>query len=127
MSKDLVRLMHVLFPTAAPSAGGGLWRPAADVYQTRRGWLVKLDLAGVRPDEVRIEVQGRLLRIRGARRDCAVEEGCQYYQMEIAYSSFERTLELPCDLERADVSTDYRDGMLLVLIRTEASGDSQQR
>jgi HSP20 family protein len=127
MSKDLVRLMHVLFPTAAPSTGAGLWRPAADVYQTRRGWLVKLDLAGVRPEDVRVEVQGRQLRIRGSRRDCAIEEGCQYYQMEIAYSSFERILEMPCDLEPTNVSTDYRDGMLLVLIRTEAPGDPQQR
>jgi HSP20 family protein len=127
MSKDLVRLMHVLFPTAAPATGSGLWRPAADVYQTRRGWLVKLDLAGVRPEDVTVEVQGRLLRVRGARRDCTVEENCQYYQMEIAYSSFERTLELPCDLERASISTDYRDGMLLVLIRTEATGDPQHR
>jgi HSP20 family protein len=125
MAKDLVRLMHVFFPANAPSSTAGLWRPAADVYQTRRGWLVKFDLAGVRPQDISIQVEGRHLVVRGARRDCAVEEGCHYYQMEISYSSFERTLEIPCDLERADISTDYRDGMLLVLIRTEASREPQ--
>jgi HSP20 family protein len=126
MAKDTVRLMHVLFPTTGPVSASGLWRPAADVYQTRRGWLVKFDLAGVRPQDITIKAEGRRLIIRGARRDCAVEEGCQYYQMEISYSSFERTLELPCDLERADISTDYRDGMLLVLIPTEASREPQR-
>jgi HSP20 family molecular chaperone IbpA len=36
--------------------------------------------------------------------------------MEIAYSHFERSLELPCDLERADITTEFHDGMLLVRI-----------
>jgi HSP20 family molecular chaperone IbpA len=38
--------------------------------------------------------------------------------MEIAYSRFERVLELPCDLGRAEIETTYRDGMLFVHIRT---------
>jgi HSP20 family protein len=37
--------------------------------------------------------------------------------MEIAYSRFERSVELPCNLDRADITTEYRDGMLLVRIR----------
>jgi HSP20 family molecular chaperone IbpA len=41
--------------------------------------------------------------------------------MEIAYSDFERSLELPCDLGRADITTEYRDGILLVRIATEAT------
>jgi HSP20 family protein len=126
MPKDMVRLMHALFLPAVETRPGGLWHPAADVYQTRRGWLVKLDLAGVRPEDVIVEVRGRQLRVRGTRRDCTVEEGCQYYQMEIAYSTFERTLELPCALDSANVSTDYRDGMLLIhALCTETQGESR--
>jgi HSP20 family protein len=125
MAKDVVRLMHALFLPAVESRGQGAWRPAADVYQTRRGWIVKFDLAGVRPEDVTAEVRGRQLRVRGTRRDCSVEEGCHYYQMEIAYSRFERTLELPCDLERAEIDTEFRDGMLFVQIHcTESPGES---
>ena len=39
--------------------------------------------------------------------------------MEIAYSHFERTLQLPGDLEQANVQAEYRDGMLLVRIGKE--------
>ncbi len=125
MAKDLVRIMHALFLPAVETRSGGLWRPAADVYQTRRGWLVKLDLAGVRPEDIRVEVRGRQLRVSGTRRDCSIEEGCQYYQMEIAYSTFERTLELPCELERGNVNTEYRDGMLFIhVLCPETSGES---
>jgi len=115
MPRDLIRLMHALL-LSGPSPLAAPWSPAADVYKTPDGWLVKFDLAGVRPEDLSVEVRGRQLRVRGTRRDCTVEEGCQYYQMEIAYSSFERTLELPCDLGRANVSTEYRDGMLYVLV-----------
>ena len=55
----------------------------------------------------------------GARRDCSLEEGCSYYRMEIAYSHFQRSLELPCDLSRCRITTDYRAGMLHVHIITE--------
>ena len=48
-----------------------------------------------------------------------MQEGCRHYRMEINYSQFERGVELPCDLERTDIRTDYRDGMLYVRIRTE--------
>jgi HSP20 family protein len=126
MPNDMIRLMHALFLPAAGPCPEGWWCPAADVYRTRKGWLVKLDLAGVRPEDVSLEVKGRHMRVRGTRRDCAIEEGCRYYQMEIAYSHFERTLEVPCDLERADISTEYRDGMLLVHIAPEVSGEPQR-
>jgi HSP20 family protein len=123
MSKDLVRLMHALFLPAALPCSEGSWCPAADVYRTREGWLVKLDLAGVRLEDVTLEVHGPRMRVRGIRRDCTIQEGHHYYQMEIAYSTFERNLQLPCDLERADIATDYHDGMLLVHIIPEASGE----
>jgi HSP20 family molecular chaperone IbpA len=39
--------------------------------------------------------------------------------MEISYSAFERCMELPCDLQTADITSEYRDGMLVVRIATE--------
>jgi HSP20 family protein len=125
MPKDLIRLMHALFLPGAGSCREGLWCPAADVYRTRTGWLVKFDLAGVRAEDIDLEVHGNRMRLRGTRRDHATQEGGRYYQLEISYSDFERVLTLPCDLQRADVSTEYRDGMLLVHIKPEAPGESQ--
>jgi len=95
------------------------WRPAADIYRTRRGWLVKFDLAGVRPQEIELVASGRQLTVRGLRRDCTLEEGCRYHSLEISYNRFERTLELPCPLDAAQITTDYRDGMLLVQLEME--------
>jgi HSP20 family protein len=101
-------------------AGRGLecvWRPAADVYRTRDGWLVKFDLAGVDPSEIRVSLGGGRLTIAGVRRDLLVQEGCSSYSLEISYSRFERSLDLPLDTQSMQLRTEYRDGMLLVWLQ----------
>jgi HSP20 family molecular chaperone IbpA len=105
-------------PAAASFADVG-WRPAADLYRTRTGWLAKFDLAGVRPEDIRLEAEGHILRVQGIRRDYALEEGCHYHRLEIAYSHFERQVEFPISLEEASITTEYQAGMLLVRIQTE--------
>jgi HSP20 family molecular chaperone IbpA len=102
-----------------PAAGAFLevtWRPAADIYRTPGGWLAKFDLAGVRPEEVRVEVHGRCLSVQGVRRDWVIEEGCHYHSLEIVYSPFERRLEFPVSLEQASIRTEHQFGMFLVRV-----------
>jgi HSP20 family protein len=119
MPKDLIRLMNALFLPATEACEFDRWRPSMDVYRTRDGWLVKFELAGVRPEDMDLEVLGSRMTLRGVRRDRTPKEECRCFQMEIAYNRFERTLQLPCQLDRADIATEYRDGMLLVRIETK--------
>lgn len=90
------------------------WQPLADVYRGSNEWLIKFDLAGVRIEDVELRVNGRRLIIQGLRRDRSILEGHQAYSMEIAYNRFQRVVELPCDIEQADIVTEYDNGMLLV-------------
>jgi HSP20 family protein len=126
MAEDLIRLMQRLFLHGEHAVGPGPWRPAVDVYQTSDGWLVKYDLAGVRPDDVSLAVQGRRLTVRGCRRDCCVGETCGQYQMEIAYSHFERIVALPEEVEPARLAAEFRDGMLLVRLYRARPGGAQR-
>lgn len=90
--------------------------PRADVYRTPSGWVVKFDLAGVRPQDVELEASGSVIRIAGVRRDRFIERGYRHHSMEISYSRFERTLRLPCVCEGASITTEYVDGLLIVTI-----------
>lgn len=125
MSKDLIRLMHALFLPGAEACQDAPWRPNMDVYRTTTGWLVKFELAGVRAEDIDLMVLGSRMTLRGVRRDSVLESARSnlsappvHYRMEIGYSRFERTVELPCDLKQASISTEYRDGLLLVRIDT---------
>jgi HSP20 family protein len=102
-----------LFFISAEAGAAMAWRPSADIYRTPEGWVVKMELAGVRPEDINVLTSGSALYVSGVRRDWFVEEGWSHYSMEIAYDRFERAIELPLDLEQANISIEYRDGLLL--------------
>ena len=96
---------------------GHLWNPAADVYRSEDGWMVKVDLAGICADELELVLDDSLLRIRGCRRDTFYREGFTYQQMEITYSRFEKTIQFPCSIDGTSLAHDYRDGFLIINLR----------
>ena len=98
---------------------GRLWCPAADVYRTTDGWIVKVDLAGIKPSDVEVTVDGDVLRVSGSRRDGTCGEGVSHYQLEITYSRFEKMIQFPRSIEHVKVERDYRDGLLTLRLREE--------
>ena len=99
------------------------WQPPVDIYRTPSGWVLKFDLAGVRADELSVVAEGSRIRVRGSRRDRLVERGWSHHSIEISYSQFERTVNVPCDADTMSMSTEYVDGMLLVKLEaTTRSG-----
>jgi len=116
---DLLRLTRRLRLSRRESLQPLRWRPAADIYRTREGWLVKVELAGVREQDVDIAAGGRWLTIRGRRCDRECVQAGKSYALEIAYSRFQRVVEFPTSLEGARMTTELRNGMLLIRIVTE--------
>jgi HSP20 family protein len=119
MGRDVVQFVSLFYSAGVEQTPE--WRPATDVYRTPEGWLVKIELAGVRPEDVELTARGRALRVRGRRRDCCLEPGSRQVHMEIAYHRFDRQVELPEDLQQAAFDTEFRDGMLLVRVRRGAN------
>ena len=106
---------------AADARSGSSWQPAVDVYQSGNAWLIKADLAGVDPDNIAIRLAGRRVTISGARVDGPCETDQRCYLMEISYNRFERSIELPCAVDGARVTTDYRNGLLLIHLSLESA------
>lgn len=101
----------------SPPRAAQEWQPAVDIYRADGGWILKFDIAGVRLDDVHVQVRARTVTVSGVRRDWLMEDaGCRHYSMEITYSRFQRSIELPDDLNTANIGLDYRDGILLVRI-----------
>jgi HSP20 family protein len=117
MARSIERYLRLMPKTQSTRMAGRLWYPAADVYRTRDGWIVKVELAGVCPEELTVEIGGDSLRVSGCRRDEVHTETVSYHQLEITYSRFEKTIRFPCIIEGARVSTGYRDGLLTINLR----------
>jgi len=96
-----------------------IWQPPIDIYQEEQGWLVKMELAGVRSTDVDISIVGDNLLIRGKRKDFTIQRNQKIYSMEIAYSQFQRSIGFPGDLGNVEIITDFRDGMIFVHLKME--------
>jgi HSP20 family protein len=118
MAKSIERYLRMMPKARGVRCVEHLWYPAADVYRTSGGWVVKLELAGVAPDELEVSIEGNALRVAGSRRDETRSESVSYHQLEITYSRFEKTIRFPCPIEGASIERHYRDGLLLLYLQS---------
>jgi len=125
--ESLERYFRLIQGSREKRPSGRLWCPAADVYRTDNGWIVKVDLAGIRPADIDITIEGPLLRISGARRDATCGEGISHYQLEITYSRFEKIIQFPRSIEHASVDRDYHDGLLILRLQEQEEERRQGR
>jgi HSP20 family protein len=118
MAESIERYFHFLSSSKGSRPSGKLWYPAADVYDTPDGWIVKIELAGVSAEDLEIEIHGDTLYIAGIRRDKTCRaDGIYYRQMEIVYNRFEKTLRFPDVIEGAKLEHDYTDGLLFIYLK----------
>lgn len=117
MAKSTNRNFQFIGSSKTVQVSDRLWYPAADVYQTPDGWVVKVELAGVSAEEIVIEIHGNKLYIAGSRKDRSCASGISYQQMEITYSSFEKTLRFPAPLEGATIEHMFENGLLIINLK----------
>lgn len=109
------RLFEELFPWGreadlAPRA----WRPAADVRETPSEYLVRVELPGLRLEDIKVEFQDGRLVVEGERKFEDEEHRDQYHRIERVYGRFCRTFEFGTPVEVEKVEATYRDGVLEV-------------
>jgi HSP20 family protein len=94
------------------------FRPAVDCYRTEEPPAVTIvvDLSGVDPEEVSIEVTERTVLISGVRRKPPLTCRVSYRQMEIEYGPFQRRIALAEDVDPAAGEATYERGLLKVIL-----------
>ena len=116
-----------LYGDFADRLQGDRWQPDVDVFETEDAVVVRVEIAGVSSDDVRVSVDGPALRISGVRR-APDDEGVQrLHQMEIASGPFERRVRIPTAFDPNRVSARLADGFLLVTLMRRASARRRVR
>jgi HSP20 family protein len=94
--------------------GQAHWEPNTDVYVTDSGMVIKVELAGMRSEDLQITVEGHQLRITGQRLDGCRASKCSFLLMEINYGPFESVLELPPGYDLSLAKAAYLNGFLRI-------------
>ena len=105
-----------LYGEFADRLRGDRWQPDVDVFETERGVVVRVELAGIRSEDVRVSVDGQVLRLSGVRGAPQGEEVQRLHQMEITSGPFERQVRIPIAFDRDHVSAHLANGFLTVTL-----------
>lgn len=91
---------------------------AVDLYETDDEVVLKTPLAGVKPEDVDISVEGDTVTIRGESKEEREEKGKKrnYYFREVRYGRVGRNIRLPAEVEADKARADFEDGMLRLTI-----------
>ena len=90
------------------------WVPNADVYVRDGGLVIKVELAGMRKEDLELSWEGNRLKISGHRPDGCRAPKCTFLVMEINYGGFESVIELPPGYDLGQAKAAYQNGFLRI-------------
>jgi HSP20 family protein len=96
--------------------------PACDLSETADAFQVRLDVPGIKPEDINVQVTGNSVRISGERKEEKEEKDKTYHRIERRSGSFCEALQLPGAVNEEKVQADFHDGVLTVTLpKSEAS------
>ncbi len=127
VARELAAIEEQLDQAFERSFGSGVrasrtdrFRPAIDVYEVEDAIVVQAELGGVRPEDVRLVVDGEYLQISGRRRSLRAETPRRQLQMEIPPGHFERVLRFRASYDPDRVTASLEAGILSVRLPLRA-------
>ena len=88
--------------------------PAVDVYEDEHNVTLKLEVPGVKQDDLDVQVENNTLTIRGERKFEKEEKEENFQRIERRYGSFSRSFTLPNTIDTDSVNANYENGVLKV-------------
>jgi HSP20 family protein len=92
------------------------WMPAIDVERENGNLVVRADVPGITPEEVKIEVQDDILTVSGEHEERKEKKDKHFLRRERRYGSFSRSLALPAGVEAKKIKAKTHDGVVEVTI-----------
>jgi HSP20 family protein len=100
--------------------------PPVDIYEDDQKLVLKLEVPGVKPEDLDIQVEGRTLTVRGERKFNTEEKQENFHRVEHRYGTFARSFTLPATVDAENVKADYDAGVLRLELAKKAEAKPRQ-
>jgi len=101
-----------------PSPLNKPWHPYTDVYETKDDLVIKIELAGIKKENIKIFLGENRIIIRGERQETLQKNKISYRQMEINYGVFESVIPIAIPIDKKKpFKTAVKDGILEVRMK----------
>ncbi|SHE63385.1 heat shock protein Hsp20 [Fodinibius roseus] len=115
MSKRFSDIMDEFFNEAV-SARRNNFTPSIDISETDNQFLISAELPGMKKEDININLENSRLTISGERSFKKEEEGKKFHRVETRYGSFNRSFQLPDNVDEESIEASYEDGLLNISI-----------
>jgi len=88
------------------------WSPAVDIYEDANQILIRAELAGMKQDDIDIELSGDTLTLKGDRKFAEDGQREGYVRVERSYGPFQRSFTIGVPVDGDAVTASYKDGIL---------------
>ena len=95
-------------------SAGAAWVPAVDVFEEADNIRITAEIPGVKPEDIKISLEGNLLTIHGTKQQEAEERTERVHRYERTYGVFERSFTLPASVDPQNIKATYDNGVLTV-------------
>src|SRR5258708_20850044 len=115
--------MNRLFDFSWPSRDSGLfsgWSPALDVFDDKDNFVVKVELPGLKKEEINLSLQDGVLTISGERKHEHESKEGESFRSERYFGKFHRTVTLPAAVDANKRNATYKHGVLSIQLPTAA-------
>lgn len=92
------------------------WMPLVDIFEENEVIRIVAELPGVKPEDVKISVEGNLLTVKGTKEQVAEEKAEKIHRYERTYGAFERTFTLPATVDPEKIKATYENGVLTIAL-----------
>ncbi|MGP0128748.1 MAG: Hsp20/alpha crystallin family protein [cyanobacterium endosymbiont of Rhopalodia musculus] len=117
LQRQMNRLFDDIFsPTLERNMRGSASVPAAELSETDEAVLLKLEIPGMKAEDLDIQVTKEAVYIKGERKQEVVSQDKGITQSEFRYGKFERAIALSSLVDNANVTAEYKDGILHLTI-----------
>jgi HSP20 family protein len=89
---------------------------AVDMYQTDEELVILSAIAGVKPEDLSLYLEGDVLFIEGERKKPTEEKG-DYFLQECYWGKFSRKIVLPVEINPEKISATFKDGILTIRLQ----------
>ncbi len=103
------------------SGESGSWTPAMDIYETEDAVVIVAELAGVKQEDLRVILDGNVVRIYGHRGPACRDQGAHFHRLEIESGAFTRSFRISVPFKSNGVEAQAEDGFLYVHLPKDLS------
>ena len=92
------------------------WAPALDVHEDKDGYTVRVEVPGMKREDIVVSLQDGALVVSGERKEEKITGDTEVHRQERYYGKFSRALTLPTAVAGDKVKAAYKDGILTVTL-----------